>query len=248
MTYRHPDRTAKPGYVRNKFDEIARHYDLFNDLITQGQHRYWKRVLVQRLGLAPDARGLDLCCGTGDIAARVLPHLSGAGGLVAADFSPNMLRIAHRRLGPAGGRTGAAPRLVLTGDAMRLPFRDGAFHFITIGYGLRNVADLAGCLRELHRVLVPGGVLASLDIGKVRNPVLRPLAELYLFRIVPLIGALLQRGQDMFTYLPHSTRDYPAQDALRDLMAREGFERVRVLEFVFGASVIHLAYKPGPSA
>jgi len=240
MSYRHPTPSEKAGFVQQKFDQIASHYDRFNDLITQGQHRWWKRVLVNRLGLNPGDRGLDLCCGTGDIAARVLPHLGPKGSLVAADFSPEMLKIAQRRL---RSRKSAVTPLIMTADAMRLPFQDGSLNFITIGYGLRNVSDLRLCLRELARVLAPGGVLASLDTGQVRPRLLRPLVNFYMFHLVPLIGRMLQPGQDMFTYLPHSTLHFPHQDALKELLREAGFSQVDLVEFLFGASVIHLARK-----
>jgi demethylmenaquinone methyltransferase/2-methoxy-6-polyprenyl-1,4-benzoquinol methylase len=247
MSYRLPPPERKSDYVREKFDQIAHSYDLFNDLITQFQHRRWKRVLVERLEISPDAFGLDLCCGTGDIAARCLARLSPRGELAAVDFSPGMLEIARSRLSATRERGGTdAPRpLLLGGDAMRLPFRDASFHFIAIGYGLRNVSSLEGCLEELWRVLRPEGVLASLDVGKVRNPLLRRCSDFYMFRVVPLIGGLLQRGQDMYQYLPHSTVEYPDQDSLRVLMEGKGFTRVETIEFLFGASVIHLARKPG---
>ena len=252
MAYKHPDPAEKAGYVQSKFDEIAADYDRFNDLITQGQHRWWKRVMVRRLAIRPEAAGLDLCCGTGDIAQRMRPLLNDKGLLVAADFSQNMLRIARKRLGtpePTGapsskGKNQNPPVWLIGGDAMRLPFQNESFDFLTIGYGLRNVSDLDVCLAELLRVLKPGGVLASLDVGKVRNPVIRPFAEFYLFRIVPLIGRLLQPGQDMFTYLPNSTLDYPPQDILRGQLESAGFADVELIEFMFGASVIHLAHKP----
>jgi demethylmenaquinone methyltransferase/2-methoxy-6-polyprenyl-1,4-benzoquinol methylase len=242
MPYRLPDPADKSRYVRAKFDEIAQQYDRFNDIITQGQHRWWKRVLVRRLGIRPGDRGLDLCCGTGDIALRCRPGLRGRGGLVAADFSLNMLGLAKRRLA-AAAEPGAAPAALLCADAMRLPFADASFAFVTVGYGLRNVADLPGCLAEIRRVLLPGGVLASLDIGKARYRWLRPFVNAYLFHVVPWLGRLLQPGQEMFTYLPHSTTRYPDQAALRELMLRGGFSAVDVIEFLFGTSVIHLARK-----
>jgi demethylmenaquinone methyltransferase / 2-methoxy-6-polyprenyl-1,4-benzoquinol methylase len=243
MPYRLPPPNERARYVRAKFGEIARHYDLFNDLVTQGQHRWWKRVLVRRLCIAPDARGLDLCTGTGDIAARCLARLGPGGRLVAADFSPGMLAIARQRLARArDGRGGRAQ--ALCADAMRLPFGNERFDFVSIGYGLRNVSDLDACLDEVRRVLRPGGVLASLDVGKVRNRWLRPLAEFYLFRIVPRIGRLLQPGQDMYDYLPASTVDYPDQQALARRLEARGFIQVQVQEYVFGAAALHVARKP----
>lgn len=244
MPYQLPPPEQKARYVRAKFDEIARQYDLFNDLITQGQHRLWKRALVRRLGLKPDARGADLCCGTGDIARRCLSRLGPDGGVVAADFSLNMLRLARRRLAPRRLPSDAAPhRQVLCGDAMRLPFRTASLDFVTIGYGLRNVVELDVCLREIHRVLKPGGVMGSLDVGKVTRPWIRPLVDFYFFRVVPVIGRLLQRGQEMFAYLPASSLAYPGQEALRGRLLEAGFARAEIVEYVFGASVIHLAWK-----
>jgi len=266
MAYQLPAPEQKARYVRTKFDEIARQYDLFNDLITQGQHRRWKRALVRRLGLRSDAIGVDLCCGTGDIARRCLTRLGPEGGLIAADFSMNMLRIARRRIARHGAVAGMARRIaegraagftpadrssegahrhVLCADAMRLPFRTASLEFVTIGYGLRNVVDLDSCLREIHRVLKPGGVMGSLDVGKVTHRWLRPLVDYYFFRVVPGIGRLLQRGQDMFAYLPASSVAYPGQRALRQRLLEAGFARAEIVEFVFGASVIHLAWKAG---
>jgi demethylmenaquinone methyltransferase/2-methoxy-6-polyprenyl-1,4-benzoquinol methylase len=243
MAYRLPPPDQKARYVRTKFDEIARQYDRFNDLITQGQHRWWKRVLVRRLALRPEAKGADVCCGTGDIALRSLKRLGPRGGVIAADFSLNMLRIAAGRLRP---RPGARPaRQALCADAMRLPFRDASLDFVTIGYGLRNVTDLDACLGELLRVLKPGGVLGSLDVGKVRYRLLRPWIDAYFFHVVPWIGRRLQPGQDMFTYLPQSSVAYPDQAALKQRILDAGFARAETVEFVFGASVIHLAWKPG---
>jgi demethylmenaquinone methyltransferase/2-methoxy-6-polyprenyl-1,4-benzoquinol methylase len=126
---------------------------------------------------------------------------------------------------------------------MRLPFRTASLDFLTIGYGLRNVTDLDGCLREIARVLKPGGVMGSLDVGKVSQRWARPLVDFYFFHIVPRIGHLLQRGQEMFAYLPESSREYPEQQALRARILAAGFERTEVVEYVFGASVLHLAWK-----
>lgn len=247
MPYQLPSADRKARYVRERFDAIARRYDLFNDLITQGQHRWWKRTLVRRLGLRPGARVLDLCCGTGDIAQRIHAALGASGAVVAADFSREMLRFAARRLLPDQlAAPTAQPGVSLAcADATRLPFADAAFDAVSVGYGLRNVDDLPGCLAEIRRVLKPRGVLASLDVGKVRAAWLRPLVNFYFFRVVPAIGRLLQPGEEMYAYLPHSSVDYPQQDKLKAMLVESGFAEVELIEYLGGASVIHLARKAG---
>jgi demethylmenaquinone methyltransferase/2-methoxy-6-polyprenyl-1,4-benzoquinol methylase len=244
MPYEIPPPEHKARYVRRKFGEIARRYDLFNDLITQGQHRYWKNVLVGRLELQGRERVLDLCCGTGDIALRCARRLGPGGAVVAADFSEDMLRVARTRLRASPAVRGGPPVALLCGDAMHLPFPDSSFDAVTIGYGLRNVTHLESCLNELHRVLKPGGVLASLDVGKVRSRIVAALNHVYFFYVVPWIGRRLQPGQEMFTYLPESSRAYPHQDRLKALLREQGFERTELIEFILGASVIHVARKP----
>ena len=132
----------------------------------------------------------------------------------------------------------------LLGDAMEIPFSDTNFNAVTIGYGLRNVPNLNECLQEILRVLKPGGVLVSLDVGKVRLPVIKELNNFYFFRIVPLIGNLLMPGQDMFQYLPNSSLEYPNQELLKRLMFEAGYQKVEIHDFVFGASTVHVACKP----
>jgi demethylmenaquinone methyltransferase/2-methoxy-6-polyprenyl-1,4-benzoquinol methylase len=253
MPYRLPSADQKAHYVRTRFDAIAHRYDRFNDLITQGQHRWWKRTLVRRLALRPNDRVLDLCCGTGDLALRCRERLGPRGAVIAADFALNMLAVARRRLAGSASAAGSAAKAVPGGaarawlicaDATRLPFPDECFRVATIGYGLRNVADLGACLGELWRVLAPGGVLASLDVGKVRAAWLRPLVNAYFFLVVPWIGRLLQPGEEMYSYLPHSSIDYPHQERLLALLADRGFEHIELIEYLGGASVIHIARKP----
>ena len=118
---------------------------------------------------------------------------------------------------------------------------------MTVGYGLRNVADLSACIRNILSLLKPSGVLVCLDVGKVDIPVIAQLNRFYFFKIVPLIGKWLMPGQEMFDYLPHSSINYPDQKKLKKILLEEGFQKVDVYDFVFGASTIHVAQKPAGS-
>jgi demethylmenaquinone methyltransferase/2-methoxy-6-polyprenyl-1,4-benzoquinol methylase len=130
---------------------------------------------------------------------------------------------------------------------MNIPFPDANFDAVTIGYGLRNVPDLNGCLQEILRVLKPGGVMVSLDVGKVRLPIIAELNNFYFFRVVHFIGNMLMPGQEMFQYLPHSSLKYPNQELLKRMMLQTGFKQAEIHDFIFGASTVHVAFKPAES-
>ena len=238
MSYQLPAASEKAHYVQDKFTEIAPKYDRFNDLITLGMHRYWKRFVVRQTGVPADGICLDLCCGTADIARR-LQQAAPQGKVYALDFSWGMLQMAKQHQ-----EVSEDPLMFLQGNATQLPFAPEKLDTVTIGYGLRNVSDLGGCLDEIFRVLKPGGVLVSLDVGKVRMPVLSEISLFYFFQIVPRLGKLLYPGQDMFDYLPHSSIHYPNQETLKRIMLSVGFKQVDVFDFCWGASTVHVAYKP----
>lgn len=238
MTYQLPEIEKKADYVQHKFNEIAPQYDLFNDLITFGFHRYWKRFVVRQAALAYNGICLDLCCGTGDIAQR-LKECVPEGHVYALDFSRGMLRVAQKR------KSSLPKNIVfLQGDALALPFPDEYFDAVTVGYGLRNVKDLDQGIREILRVLKSGGVLVSLDVGKVRIPLVYELSQFHFFHIVPWLGKRLSPNQDMFDYLPHSAIDYPNQERLKKYLLLSGFKQVDIFDFFLGASTVHTAYKP----
>jgi len=237
MKFSLPNTEEKSVYVEQMFNKIAQKYDLFNDIITFGIHRQWKRFVALQTDLHDEQSCLDLCCGTGDIAREVLRQypLSKVTGL---DFSEEMLNIAESK------NTSEIVVKYVLGDAMNIPFQDTIFDAVTIGYGMRNVQDISQFLREILRVLKPKGVLVSLDVGKVHIPILAELNHFYFFHIVPLIGKLLMPGEEIFKYLPESSLEFPNQDSLKNLMIEIGFQKVEFHNFVFGGSSVHVAYKP----
>jgi demethylmenaquinone methyltransferase/2-methoxy-6-polyprenyl-1,4-benzoquinol methylase len=212
--------------VQRMFDRIAPVYDVMNRVMTGGLDRRWRRITVE-LAVSPGDRVLDACCGTGDLA--IAAQRRGAAKVVGLDFSEEMLERARRK----------APELEwVRGDALALPFGDGSFDAATVGFGVRNVDDLDAGIRELRRVLRPGGRLAILEIT---TPV-GALAVFYGFwfdRVIPLLGKVLPGGA-AYTYLPASVRRFPKPEDLADLLAESGFGKVRFRRFAGGIVALHV--------
>ena len=200
-----------PEAVREMFDRISPVYDVMNCVMTAGMDRRWRRLAAQAV-VRPGDRVLDACCGTGDLA---LAAAGGGGSVTGLDFSEAMLERARRK--------SAAVEWV-RGDLLSLPFADGTFNAATIGFGIRNADDLTAGLKELARVLGPGGRLACLEITRPRG-LLRPFFHVWFDGIVPLLGKLLPGGA-AYTYLPASVRRFPGPEDLADAMKGAGFTDV----------------------
>jgi demethylmenaquinone methyltransferase / 2-methoxy-6-polyprenyl-1,4-benzoquinol methylase len=215
--------TLEPDGVRTMFDRIAPVYDVMNRVMTAGLDRRWRRLTVEEV-VQPGARVLDACCGTGDLAVEAERE----GGLVTGlDFSGEMLVRARRK---------SETIEWIQGDLLALPFEAGSFDAATVGFGVRNVADLGQGLRELRRVLRPGGRLAILEITQPRGP-LKPFFSLWFDRIVPLLGRVLPGGK-AYTYLPASVRRFPGAEDLAALIDESGFEGARFR--LFGGTIVAL--------
>jgi len=203
--------TLAPEQVRSMFDRIAPVYDGMNRAMTLGLDRKWRRLTAEAV-VRPGDRVLDACCGTGDLA---LAAARAGGRVTGVDFSGEMLARAERK----------APEFDwVQADAAALPFPDGSFETVTIGFGIRNLADLEAGLRELARVLVPGGRLGCLEITRPRG-VLRPFFRLWFDGLVPLAGKVLPGGA-AYSYLPASVRRFPGPEDLAAAMQRAGFADV----------------------
>jgi demethylmenaquinone methyltransferase / 2-methoxy-6-polyprenyl-1,4-benzoquinol methylase len=204
--------TLAPDAVRSMFDRIAPVYDAMNRVMTAGLDLRWRRLAATSV-VRPGDLVLDAACGTGDLA--LADRRAGAVKVTGVDFSPRMLERARRK----------APSLEwVEGDLLAMPFDDGTFDAATVGFGVRNVADLEGALVELRRVLRPGGRIAILEITRPRG-LLRPFFALWFDRLVPALGRLLPGGA-AYTYLPASVARFPGAEELAGLMARAGFARV----------------------
>lgn len=233
---------AKAEYVAGLFARLAPRYDVVNDLMTGWQHRRWRRHTLDALGpLPPRAAALDLCCGTGDFLLLLAERIGPGGRLVGVDFCPPMLELAEARLRAAGW--GGAARLE-QGDVTRLPaLADESFDVATVGFGLRNVADLDAALREAFRLLRPGGALASLDLSWPTSGLPGALALAYVRCVVPWIARLAGARPDDFRWLRRSLQDFPDAAGLAQRMRAAGFARVDVHRFNLGLVAAHIARK-----
>jgi demethylmenaquinone methyltransferase/2-methoxy-6-polyprenyl-1,4-benzoquinol methylase len=226
----------KRRFVRGLFGRIAGRYDLTNDVMSFGLHRRWKDRLVELAELEPGHRVLDLAAGTGDLALRAA-RVTADGLVVAADLTPEMMAVGR-------GRDGAA-RVAWTGaDALELPFAAATFHRVLIGYGLRNFPDLDRSLGEIHRCLVPGGRLLTLDFAKPPNGWLRAVYLKYLDVSTAAVGWLLHRDPEAYLYIPESLRAYPDQEGVCRAMERAGFGPCGWVDLMLGTMAIHFAHKP----
>jgi demethylmenaquinone methyltransferase/2-methoxy-6-polyprenyl-1,4-benzoquinol methylase len=208
------------------FDRIAPVYDAMNRVMTAGLDRRWRRITVEQSVRSGD-RTLDACCGTGDLA---IAARAARAEVVGLDFSERMLERARRK----------APEIEFVhGDMLALPFDAGSFDSATVGFGVRNVEDLTAGIRELRRVLRPGGRLGILEITTPRGR-LAPFYRVWFDRVVPLLGKVLPGGS-AYTYLPASVRRFPDPDALAQLLEQHGFRDVRYRTFAGGIVALHVA-------
>ena len=218
------------------FARIAGRYDLLNHLLSGNTDRRWRRLVARELSdsLKEGARVLDVACGTGDLALE----LAGAGRaeIVGLDFCRPMLEIAARKSGARDAPRGVA---YVEGDALSLPFADGTFDAATIAFGLRNLSSVEGGLRELRRVLKPGGRLAVLEFSRPVVPGFRALFQFYFAHVLPRVGGLLSGSRGAYEYLPDSVSRFPDQRRLAALMSAAGFERVRYRNLTGGIAALH---------
>ena len=237
--YRDVPVAEKQKLVGQVFTSVADRYDLMNDLMSLGIHRLWKRHFVSTLRLRAGHRVLDLAGGTGDIASLMAPRIGAKGQIVLADINASMLANGRDRLIDAG----RSNRVVFAQvNAEALPFPTASFDVITIAFGLRNVTDQKAALREMVRVLRPGGRAAILEFSRVPKPI-RPLYDWYSFNILPRLGNWVARDAESYQYLAESIRRHPAQEELVETMREAGFDLAEYRNLTTGLVAIHTGYK-----
>src|SRR4051794_7063154 len=220
--------------VNRMFDRIAGHYDAMNSVMTAGLHHRWRERAADRAELRPGDAALDVCCGTGDLALELSRRGSPGGPVVGCDFSEPMLDLAREKAadGPP------SPVRFEWADALTLPYDDERFDAVTVGFGARNLADLDRGLREMTRVLRPGGRLVILEITQPTRPPLSLFYSLWFDRIVPLLGAF-SSNPEAYSYLPESVRSFPTPRGRAEKMDAAGFVGIRYTVLAGGIIAIH---------
>jgi len=238
--YRDVPVAEKQKLVGRVFTSVAAKYDLMNDLMSFGVHRLWKRWFAATSGVRAGDAVLDLAGGTGDIAALLLPLVGERGNVVIGDINAAMLRTGRDRLLDRGHVRNLAYAQL---NAEALPFPDARFDAVTIAFGLRNVTDKDAALREMHRVLKPGGRALILEFSAVRSEFLKPVYDFHSFKVLPRLGAMIAGDAESYQYLAESIRKHPDQATLKGMMEVAGFARVDVRNLSAGIVAIHRGYR-----
>jgi len=231
------DEQDKAQRVRGVFDSVAQKYDLMNDVLSGGLHRVWKAYAVSVANVQPGDRVLDIAGGTGDLARAFAPRVGSQGLVLHTDINEAMLRVGRDRL-LDGGVT--LPTMVC--DAEKLPCADDSFDLVSVAFGLRNMTHKELALKEMCRVLKPGGRLLVLEFSKVAAPLRRPY-DFYSFRIMPLLGRWVAGDEDSYRYLAESIRMHPDQATLKAMMKAVGFGHVDVHNLAAGVVALHVGIK-----
>ena len=231
------DEKDKASRVRGVFDSVAPKYDVMNDLMSLGLHRAWKAYTVLVANVKPGQKVLDIAGGTGDLAMAFAPKVGVEGLVVHTDINEAMLREGRNRLLDAGV---SVPTLVC--DAEHLPFPDAYFDLVTVAFGLRNMTHKEDALREMNRVLKPGGKLLVLEFSKVAKP-LAKIYDWYSFKVLPRLGKLVANDDSSYQYLAESIRMHPGQEELKTLMHKGGFGHVDYHNMSGGVVALHVGIK-----
>lgn len=233
-----PPGVLEEAQVRAMFDRIAGFYDRMNGVMTAGMHHRWRFRAAELAALSPGDIALDVATGTGDLALELARRVGPTGIVVGTDFSPRMLELARGKAAGLDG-SGLGQLRFETGNALELPYPADQFAAATVGFGARNFASLEQGLREMVRVVKPGGRVVVLEITTPTRPPLSHFFELWFDRAVPALGRLAGDA-DAYTYLPNSVRRFPGPEALAGLMWRSGLEQIRYVLTAGGIIALHV--------
>lgn len=224
----------KSAFLSDLFGRISKKYDYLNTVMTAGRHHYWRKTAVNSLIIDKNGIAVDLAAGTGDFSFELL-KLDTVDQVVSLDITPEMLDIAFMK---AAQRNMEEKIELLIGDSHFLPFKEDSFICATVGFGVRNFADVPLAISEIQRVLKPKGKVVILEIVKPANFLMAKMFPIYFRRITPILGSILARDREAYTYLPDSVGNFMTSNQLVNIMGDAGFKNIKVKKFAFGAVAI----------
>ncbi|SDR84269.1 demethylmenaquinone methyltransferase / 2-methoxy-6-polyprenyl-1,4-benzoquinol methylase [Paenibacillaceae bacterium GAS479] len=231
--------SSKETHVHSVFQKIAPKYDMMNDLLSFRQHKAWRKFTMRKMNVRPGETAIDLCCGTCDWTLAIA-KASGNGKIIGLDFSQAMLDVGQNKVNQE--KLGDQITLV-QGNAMELPYPDNSFDYATIGFGLRNVPDLHQVLREMRRVVKPGGKVVCLELSK---PTWQPFKGIYYFyfeKLLPRVGKLVAKSYEQYKWLPDSLKAFPGRDELAEIFRETGLKSVSADPLTGGIAALHIGTK-----
>jgi ubiquinone/menaquinone biosynthesis methyltransferase len=241
--FKEVERDQKSNLVKNIFSNVAKKYDLMNDLMSVGTHRLWKNNMINHIDFFDNIKILDVAGGTGDIAFRIAKKAQEKNfnyQIEVVDINPQMLEV---------GRSRAVDMNLFShlnfaeGDGEKLNFADNSFDIFTIAFGIRNFTNIDKGLSEAYRVLKKGGKFICLEFSKVEDIFLQKIYDIYSFKIIPKIGEAVLKDHDSYQYLVESIRKFPDQKSFKKLIENAGFSRAGYQNLTFGACAIHYGFK-----
>ena len=241
--FKEVDRDQKSGLVKNIFSNVAKKYDLMNDLMSVGTHRLWKNSMIKHIDFFDNIKIIDVAGGTGDIAFRIAKNAQEKNlnyQIEVADINPQMLEVGRSR---AVDLNLFSHLNFVENDGEKLSFADESFDVFTIAFGIRNFTNIEKGLQEAHRVLKKGGKFICLEFSKVEDIFLQKIYDTYSFKIIPKIGEVILKDQDSYQYLVESIRKFPDQKSFKKLIENAGFSKVGYQNLTFGACAIHYGFK-----
>nr|WP_320193519.1 bifunctional demethylmenaquinone methyltransferase/2-methoxy-6-polyprenyl-1,4-benzoquinol methylase UbiE [uncultured Desulfobacter sp.] len=226
-------------FVKEMFDKIAPKYDFLNRLLSMRQDVYWRREMVKAAKLESGAEILDAACGTCDVGLEVSRTLKGRASITGLDFSFGMLALGRKKLNCSAGRAIA----LVNGDALTLPIKNQQFDAGFMAFGIRNIMNRIGAMKEFHRTLKPGGRIIILELTTPQKGVMRKLYLLYFQKILPLIGSFFSKHGNAYAYLPESVLKFPDPVSFASQMKRAGFKQIRFKEMTLGIVTLFVGTK-----
>ncbi|MDR4888721.1 demethylmenaquinone methyltransferase [Fredinandcohnia sp. QZ13] len=230
---------SKEQRVHHVFEKIYKNYDQMNSVISFQQHIAWRKDTMKRMDVQEGSSALDLCCGTADWTIALAEKVGPKGKVIGLDFSKNMLKIGQEKV----DKLKLNQVELIHGNAMDLPFEDNSFDYVTIGFGLRNVPDYMTVLKEMQRVVKPGGKVVCLETSQPTMIGFRQLYFFYFRFIMPVFGKLFAKSFKEYSWLQESARDFPGMKELTKMFQEAGLTDIEVKPYTLGVAAMHLGYK-----